>query len=340
VLVLLPTLIALFAAAGGFVIAIRARNSATALVRVTVVPEGAAESVRMIVRDVRLRMLFAVIVAILVAIGLARLQLGDVAVGLALVPGISGASGFLVLAVAPIPRRVPEGGLRQADLTPRTLGTFGPRFGFVLPIAAAAVLVALLVVTGASGSLIEGPFSHEFSVAVPPGGFNSAGPYPDWSYGVFILSATMILIAALLFALHRVAASPRIGYGEPLAIDSALRATLTRFIMLGGTAVVVLYLGVVSLMAGSAVRSASQWSSLKPGVVERLCGHRTTCSFVAPRSDSIFGVVQPTYTLGAIGSVLGIVLIGVAIVLALLALTNFAIRWSVAAPAEAEKVDA
>jgi hypothetical protein len=340
VLVLLPTLIALLAAAAGFVLAIRARKSAASLLRATTVPRSAEGSTREIVLGVRLRMLAALIVAVIVAFVVSQLFLGEVAAGLALAPGLGAAAGIVALGISPFPRLAPEDGLRQAELTPRTLGTFGPRWGFVLPILGTAVLIGLLIVTGASGSTIDGPFSHQFMVMVPPGGSSSAGPYPDWSYGIFILSGAIALIASVLFALHRITTAPRIGQRDAITLDAALRATLTRFVMLGGTAVIVLYLGVVSLSAGAAARTASQWSYLKPGIEEQLCGQKTNCSFTAPASDSVFGVVQPSYTLGAVGSVLGIILIGVAIALALLALTNFAIRWSATVPVEPQRVDA
>ena len=338
-LVLLPTLIALSGAAVGFVVAYRLRRS-VGFVRRSIVPHTAAATTAVVVRGVRFRMLGAVGVAAFVGLAVLPLRISDIPLGTIIAPGVGAAVGLVVLALSPFPRRVPDFGIRQAELTPRTVGAFGPRWGFTLPSTAVVALLALLVVTGVSSSTIDGVFSHEFTVVLPHAGTNTAGPYPGWSYGIPILAACALLIAAMLFALHRIAAAPRIGHRDASGLDSKLRATLTRFIMLAGTAVVVLYLGAVTLAAASAARSASQWAYLKPSYWAHVCGQQATCSFAATPADLVRGVVQPSYTLGAVGSVVGIVLIGVAFVLALLALTNLVIRWSVATPNARETIDA
>jgi hypothetical protein len=339
---LAPTLIALLAVAGALIIAIRTRRSAASLIRATM-PMDTAAVTGTIVRAVRRRMLVAVVIALLVALALSRLAFGDVAAGMALAPGVGGALGLLVLATSPFPRRAAEGGLRSADLTPRAQRTFGPRWGFAPPLVTMAILVVLVVVTGVNGSDVDGPFSNDIQVTVPGHGTSSAGPYPDWSYGVLILGGTILLVAAMLLALHRVATAPQIGRREIAGLDAALRATMTRFIALSTTAVVVLYLGAVSLTAGSAARTASYWDYVRPSYQARqlaLCGHKATCSWLTPAADTISGVAQPTYALGFIGAVLGIVLIAVAIALALLALTSLTMRGSVEAQVRPEMVDA
>jgi hypothetical protein len=203
------------------------------------------------------------------------------------------------------------------------------------------LLVLLLIATGASATPDDSGRLRSLTIYTPHQS-NSGGPFPGWFYGVPILIAAALLVIALLAALRRIAAAPRIGTADVAAVDTALRSALTRFVMLVGCAVVVLYLGAVALTSGSVFRSASQWSELTPAfqkiVDAKAKGHRTF-SFIATPKDQIHGVVQPTYTLGAIGAVAGVVIIGVAIVLALLAISNLAIRWSVAA-ADREEVDA
>jgi hypothetical protein len=340
-LVLLPTLVALFGTAVFAAIAIRSRKSARTLTGVAVVPAIVAGEARTLVGAVRRRMLLGILVGLLVTIAVASLPIDRVQTAIAIAPGVGAAFGLAALAISPFPRRVAESGLRQADLTPRGLASFGPRWGFVLPLVGAVLLVLLLIATGVSSTPDDFGRLRDITVSAPEQ-TNSAGPYPGWFYGVPILLAVGLLIAGLLTALHRVAGAPRIGTADVAALDSALRSALTRFVMLFGSAVVVLYLGAITLTAAAAIRSTSQWSHFKPAFLkaeEARMRSDGTNWFVSKASDTVSGVVQPNYTAGAIGAALGIVLIGVAILLALLAVSNLAIRWSVAA-ADREEVDA
>jgi hypothetical protein len=271
----------------------------------------------------------------------------------AIAPGIGGAAALLVIAISPFPRRAPEDGVRRADLVPRGMATFGPRWGFILPLVAAALLVVLLIATGVTASpdgdgrmrtlLVYVP-QEDLSGHVQLGGFYG-DVYPGWFYGVPILIAVALLILMLLAALDRVALAPRIGPAEAAALDRLLHTAMTRFVMLFGSAVIVLYLGAVALTAGESTRDSSQWEHPTPAF-QRIIDAKTKAAgshgfgFVMTPKDMVQGVVQPTYTFGAISAVLGIILIGVAIVLALLALTSLVVRWRVAPAVERESVDA
>jgi hypothetical protein len=352
-LVLLPTLVALFGTAVFAVVAIRFRKSVRTLAVAALLPFGTEAEAKRLARAMQCRMLLAVVLGIVVATAVALIPIDHVRTAVAIAPGIGGAAALLVIAISPFPRRAPEDGLRRADLVPRGMATFGPRWGFILPLIAAALLVVLLIVTGVTASpdgdgrmrtlLVYIP-QEDLSGHVHFGGFYG-DVYPGWFYGGPILIAVALLILVLLAALSRVALAPKIGSADGAALDRLLRAAMTRFVMLFGSAVIVLYLGAVALTAGESARDSSQWEH-PTAAFQRIIDAKTKAagtnsfSYTMTPKDMVHGVVQPTYTVGAVGAVLGIILIGVAIVLTLLALTSLVVRWRVAPAVERESVDA
>jgi hypothetical protein len=291
------------------------------------------------VRSLRSRMLAGILAGAFAAWVVAALPIPPAGAALALAPGVGAAVAIAVVSSSRFSRRTPSDGVRRAELTPRRADAFRPRWAFILPGATTALLIVALVTTGLSASPVDGPFSHEF-LAIVPQGTNSAGPYPDWSYGSYILGATVVLLSVVLFALNRVASTVRVADHDSFPIEELIRRTLTRFIALSGTAVVVLYLGAVSFTAGAAMRAASSWFYIKPSYIVSVCGRKSPCSVTSTPADLVTGVAQPTYSWGSAFAVVGIVLIVIAFVITLLALSNFIIRWTVDAPAQRETVDA
>lgn len=335
-LILLPTLLALFSVAISATIAIRARASARSLVSRITVPSSDAPQARAIVASTRRRMILAVVLGALAAVGCLMLPLDHLGSALVFAPAVGAVIALLVIAISPTPYRPFRVGLRFAELTPRGAATFGPRWGFVVPLIATALLVSLLITTGMSAVSDDGGLPRAIYVAVPHGS-NEGTPYPGWYYGVPILAASAVLVAVTLVALHRVAAAPRIGPADLPHLDGAVRAALTRFVMLVATAVILLYLGGVSLFAAETLRTTSQWAQIKPSILDSL---HATGGGVIPANAVIHGVVQPFYTVGAVGVLFGIILIGIAILVALLAVTNVGIRSSAVTASEAQKVHA
>lgn len=310
------------------------------LARRTVIQARDAVAMTALVRGLRSRMLAGILAGAFAAWVVAALPIPPAGAAFALAPGVGSAVGIVVVGSSRLSRRTPSDGVRRADLTPRRASWLGSRWAFILPGAASALLVVVLVVTGLFASPVDGPFSHEF-LAIVPQGTDSAGPYPDWSYGSYILGATVVLLGAMLFALRRVATAARAGGHDSLPIDEmVVRRTLTRFIVLSTTAVVVLYLGAVSVTAGAAMRSASSWFYVRPAYVLSVCGRTSPCSFTGTPANLVTGVAQPTYAWGNAIAIVGIVLLGVAFVFTLLALSNFVIRWTAQTPVERETVDA
>jgi hypothetical protein len=288
---------------------------------------------------VRSSPLLAVLLEIVAVIVVANPPIGAFGISLTIAPGVGAALALLIIIGSPLPRRQIQGRIRRADLAAREATTFGPRWAFVLPVVAATLLVALVVATGAAAGLDSRGLARALYTVAQPGQANEGTPYPGWYYGAPILIVTGILIGCAFLALRRVAAAPRNGAVDSWAVDDAVRSALIRFVMFISSATVVLYLGTVALQSGSILRTGAQWSRIKQSVLN---AHLSAgdMSFVTRGKDVLHGVVEPQYTMGAVEAVVGLVLIGVAFTLAILAVASIRIRWSVSAPTEPEMVDA
>jgi len=339
VALLLPSLIALLATAFSAAVSIRALKSVRSRGRTIVVLVAAEAETRRAVRGAQGRMLLALVLGLVAAIAVANLWIGAFGIPLTIAPGVGAAIALVSIVASPLPRRQAPSGIRRADLTAREATTFGPRWAFVLPVVAAVLLVALVVATGATAELDSRGLARVLYTVVQPGQTNAGSPYPGWYYGAPILIVTGILVGCTFLALRRVAAAPRNSAIDFWAMDDAVRSALTRFVMFISSGTIVLYLGAVALQSGSILRSGAQWSHIKQSVLDAHL-RAGDMSFVTRAKDVVHGVVQPQYTTGAIETVVGLLLIGVALTLAILAIASIRIRWSVSAPSEPEKVDA
>ena len=236
----------------------------------------------------------------------------------------------LLLAASPVAAWSRAGGVRTADLTPRTGGSFGPRWGFALPLASAGILVAVLVVMGFTSSPDGAGLYRAFTIELPDGS-SSGSPYPGWFYGVPLMIATLALALVVLLVLRMVASAPRPATAELYSVDDALRRSVTAFIMLLSSSALLLYFGAVTAVAGTVTaNTATQWTTSS----DELNGVDGV-SF----ADYLPSYVQPTYGLGIAETFCGLALVAVSIVLLVLAAVTSTLRWAPAA-VEAEKVDA
>jgi hypothetical protein len=210
-------------------------------------------------------------------------------VGLAVSPGIAAVVGLLTLAaIGPVRWPAARSGPRSAELATRTLGRFGPRWGFALPLATAALLVAFLVATGIASSADENGLYRQLTLDRVDGS-GSAGPYPGWFYGVPVIAVTVVLALATLVALFRIANSPSAGSEHLAAIDERLRRAATRSVMLLGTSSLLFYFGAVVFFAGQAGRSVSD-------------------QVRATGSGYVHNFAQPQFAIGVVEMVLGALL--------------------------------
>ena len=258
--------------------------------------------------------------------------------GLAIAPGVGALVSCLMIAAFPMPRALPSTGVRQAELTPRETTSFGPRWGFILPLAAAAFYVVFLIATASLSSVAD--YSHlSRQIALEtPGGYQTSSPYPGWFYALPLLVVIVLLSGGVLLALRRVAGARALGPLDLSPLDAGIRRMTTRFVMLLSSSVIVLYLGATALIAGSALRDVAQWEKMTAS------GFRKVAATVPPNysvrllpSDFVHGVVEPQYTSGSIESVVGIVLIAFAMLLFILVFAAFSVRWSAVAPEPAPR---
>lgn len=163
-------------------------------------------------------------------------------------------TGLLFLAVHTIgestwPR--PTGTVRRAPLTPRTVADLAPRGLRRLVRAWAATLVVTLVVSGLvadGGRAITRAWEQ---------GSTTASPFPGWYYGVPLLVATGVVVAASEGVLRLIARRPAVMDAQP-EWDLGLRRLSAHRVLRGTQLVLGLTTAGVLLVAGTAVRSVAR----------------------------------------------------------------------------------
>ncbi|WP_104135704.1 hypothetical protein [Cryobacterium sp. Y62] len=272
----------------------------TAALSITVSGTGTAAA-RRFARTILLRNI-GVLAVTGVVLGLLNLvndaQPGWYGLPLMLAPGLAAVAGLLVFALAPT-RMVSTGSSkRSADLLPRRPWSYGPAWGFLLPLIAAAAVIAFAIVAGfASSPTPDGSYR---SITV---GSSTSGPYPGWFYGLPLIGLTVLLAAATLFALGRIASSPRSeSFGE---LDRIVRVLATRVVMQLSSGALFLYFGGVLLFAGWATTNAA--------------------TVFAPGDGGVVSNVQPAAFIGLSEVIVGLLMAllgGVLVVLSLLDATR------------------
>ncbi|WP_104199106.1 hypothetical protein [Cryobacterium sp. Y29] len=220
---------------------------------VVTVPEIGTVTARRFARSIMLRnvgTLAAVAVALWALDRVHQAQPGWYGLPLMLAPGVAAAIGLLVFALMPTRIVTDRPTRRSADLVPRRVWTYGPAWGFLLPLCAAVAVVAFAIIAGLTASAPpDGAFR---SITI---GSRTAGPYPGWYYGVPLIGLTVLLAAATLFALGRLASAARSEQFDEL--DRAVRVLATRVVMQLSSGALFLYSGAVLLVAGWATRNAA-----------------------------------------------------------------------------------
>ncbi|PZR54235.1 hypothetical protein DNL40_04790 [Xylanimonas oleitrophica] len=152
----------------------------------------------------------------------------------------------------------PRGVLRSAVLVRRTVADVG---GWRLRTFLATVLVtaAALVVFGLTarpdGRSVASPNVLDEHGAVV--GWGASGPYPGWAYGVPLLVALGLALAAVLVVLGVVTRRPPLAL-VPAEHDDAVRRTSAARVLAGAQAWAGSGAGLVMLVAASALHSAER----------------------------------------------------------------------------------
>lgn len=208
----------------------------------------------------RRRAVSAVTLSILVIVALfAAGYFLDSMVGLpvALAPALGGAAGLLLYAATPPSvLRVDPGSARAASLTPRTPLSFVPGWGAALLATVAVAQVVFLLFTGATSSADESGRYRAIAFRTADSA-SSSSPYAGWFYGVPLMGATVILVAAVLLALWRVSSTPALPQRELSELDAGWRRTTNRIIVSVGIAALLLQFGSVAIPSGLAIGNAA-----------------------------------------------------------------------------------
>lgn len=250
-------------------------------------------------------------------------------IGQSLGPGVAAIITVLLLAIRPLPAWGGTAPVRSAELAPRTGGSFGPRWGFLLPLASAALLVLFLVATGLSGSADESGLQRQIS----NGDGSSAGPYPGWFYGVPLIIVTVLLAVSVLVVLHRIAAAPRPVNPSLYSLDDSLRRAATRFVMLLSSSALLVYFAAVAILAGSATSNTGTSYVLKPGADALSNSYNPSREHMAIYHQPLVGIGVGEYVLGGVFVLLAIVLFFGALVVA-------GMRWAPAVATATPTVEA
>ena len=220
---------------------------------VVTVPEINAVTARRFARSIMLRNIGGLAAGGVVLWALDRINQAQPSwygLPLMLAPGVAAVIGLLVFALSPTRIVTDRSRRRSADLVPRRVWTYGPAWGFLLPLCAAVAVVVFAVIAGLAASTPpDGTFR---SITI---GSRTAGPYPGWYYGVPLIGLTVLLAAATLFALGRIASAARPEHFDEL--DRAVRVLATRVVMQLSSGALFLYSGGVLLVAGWATRNAA-----------------------------------------------------------------------------------
>ena len=156
-----------------------------------------------------------------------------------------------------------------AELSPRGPTSFARQWVFVLPAAAACALVAGLLLAGLFSATDENGLHRVFQRRSLSGwsieggrvvdvqyGLSSSGPFPGWYYGVPVLIATVVLVAAVYWSLFRAARAARPASQDLFAADTALRALRTRFIMAASSAALAFQIAGLAAISGTVLRAS------------------------------------------------------------------------------------
>lgn len=323
---LLPLVLLIVGGAVVVLVAVRSRSSAAAPVVETRFRVDVATQVTRTRRRLALALgLYFVVGAALVLALPSEPLLG---LGQALGVAVAAIVAALTLAASPVAVWPGSTGLRTAELTPRSGGSFGPRWGFALPLASAGILILFLLVTGLSSTTDDFGLYRAFTVEHGTGS-STGSPYPGWYYGVPVILATIVLALAVLLVLHRIAAAPRPASPELFDVDDALRRSVTRFVMLLSSSALLAYFAGVAVIAGMVTSStATQWTTSPDWQIG--------AGGVGLGGDYLPTYLQPIYAVGIAEVVGGLVLFALAIVLLVAAVVTAALRWAPAVVAEPE----
>lgn len=172
---------------------------------------------------------------------------------LVLAPGFGVAAALLLFGAVPW-RTMDRRAIRSAALVRRPAWSAATARAYGRPIIVGCALIAVLIVTGLTGSPDDAGRSRAFTVT-EQGSTNSASPYPGWFYSAPLLAMTVAIVVAGAVAIRRTALLPARSL-DP-AVDALWRHGIALVLSRIATAGLLLYLAATLLMVGDALRTTS-----------------------------------------------------------------------------------
>lgn len=162
---------------------------------------------------------------------------------------------------------------RSASLAQRTWWAQAPRPVMVALVGSWLATIATLVITGLTTTMDEfgNPVFQAESLTYPQL-VSTSGPYPGWGYGVPLLAALGLLIAATWLALRRISSTAALPAAEFARADAAWRRGSAEVVVLialaGAGSTLSGVLAVTGLAVGGAYRGVdSQWAAIGTAVI-------------------------------------------------------------------------
>jgi heme/copper-type cytochrome/quinol oxidase subunit 2 len=222
-------------------------------------PADLPARIRPVVAAARRRALIAVLFSVVVLLGCAVVGVAFPALlgmPFAVAPLVSGAAGMLLYA-ATRPRAivVPEDAPRSAGLARRSWLSAIPGHWLHAWVEITVLFVAVVVFCGITASADDQGRSRAIRFESPEQTGVST-PYPGWFYGIPALIALALLIAATVFALHRIGEAAAFPDPEDAEADAQWRRTSASVILKLSTGSMLFSLGGIAITAGMAARNA------------------------------------------------------------------------------------
>ena len=180
---------------------------------------------------------------------------------LGLVPAGAGVAFVVVHAIGELTWPRPTGTMRRAPLTRRTTGDVAPTWLRRVTWVWAALASVTLVVCGLAADDDGRGLSYTY-----PDGVAGAGPFPGWFYGVPLLVAVVVVLAATEGVLRLVARRPAVMDADP-EWDLALRRLSAHRVLRGAQLVLGWTTAGVLVFAGNAAATLgrTEGASVPPG---------------------------------------------------------------------------
>ncbi|MDT0158733.1 hypothetical protein Q9R19_13975 [Microbacterium sp. ARD32] len=175
---------------------------------------------------------------------------------LAIAPLVAATAGLLFYAATP-PGTAALGAdeLRSAGLTRRSWITAIPARWLRACVELVVLFAAVVVFCGVTAAADDQGRSRAIRFEQPDQA-SMASPYPGWFYGIPALIALVVLLGALVLALHRIGSTAAFPHPDDVDADRTWRRASAAVVLQLASGAILLSLGGIALVAGLTMRNA------------------------------------------------------------------------------------